>query len=64
MKLNKLKLNPKNPRKVLEGRGKTMLLYKLLAFPNILKVRKIAYDSSDKNVVLGGNQRTILITEN
>jgi len=56
MKLNELTTNVKNPRILKDARFKK-LLNKILCYPNLLSKRKITFDSSDNNVILGGNMR-------
>lgn len=56
MKLQDLKINDKNPRILKDARFKK-LLNKILVYPNLLSKRKITFDSSQGNTVLGGNQR-------
>ena len=56
MKLKDLKTNVKNPRILKDARFKK-LLNKILVYPNLLTKRKITFDSSQGNTVLGGNQR-------
>lgn len=56
MKITNLRTSEKNPRS-LSDENFFKLLNKILAYPNLLSIRKIAYDSSEKNKILAGNQR-------
>lgn len=62
MKISSLKINPDNPQTI-KDREYSMLRYKILAYPNILKSRGIVYDSSDGKKVLGGNKRFSILKE-
>lgn len=60
MKLSKLKLNRKNPRRISE-QGFRKLLKSVGEFGDMLPVRPIVVD--EDNVVLGGNMRLLALRE-
>ncbi len=60
MKLKDLKTNKDNPR-ILKDANFKKLLNKILVYPNLLSKRKITYDSSQDNTVLGGNMRLLTL---
>lgn len=62
MKISQLKINPNNPQSI-KNEDYILLKYKILAYPNILKGRGIVYDSSNKNMILGGNKRFQIIKD-
>lgn len=62
MKLSSLRTNERNPQTIKDENYK-LLKYKILAYPNILNVRGLVYDSTDKNKVLGGNKRLSIFRE-
>ena len=59
VKLSKLKLNPKNPRRISETKMNA-LIDSILIFPKMLALRPIVVDGL---VALGGNQRTKALKE-
>lgn len=59
VKLSKLKLNPKNPRRISEAKMNA-LIDSILIFPKMLALRPIVVDGL---VALGGNQRTKALKE-
>ena len=61
MKLNELQQNPHNPRTLSEEK-QTDLLVKVLKHPDLMRLKRIRYDSSDGNKILGGNQRHKILT--
>lgn len=60
IKLNKIKVNDKNPRTITEDKLRR-LIESILVFPKMLTIRPIVVD--DKGVALGGNMRTRALKE-
>lgn len=60
IKLNKIKVNDKNPRTITEDKLRR-LIESILVFPKMLSIRPIVVD--DKGVALGGNMRTRALKE-
>lgn len=60
IKLNKIKVNDKNPRTITEDKLRR-LIESILVFPKMLSIRPIVID--DKGVALGGNMRTRALKE-
>lgn len=60
IKLNKIKVNDKNPRTITEDKLRR-LIESILVFPKMLTIRPIVID--DKGVALGGNMRTRALKE-
>lgn len=60
IKLNKIKVNNKNPRTITEDKLRR-LIESILVFPKMLSIRPIVID--DKGVALGGNMRTRALKE-
>ena len=60
IKLNKIKVNDKNPRTITEDKLRR-LIESILIFPKMLSIRPIVVD--DKGVALGGNMRTRALKE-
>lgn len=60
IKLNKIKVNDKNPRTITEDKLRR-LIESILVFPKMLAIRPIVVD--DKGVALGGNMRTRALKE-
>lgn len=60
IKLNKIKVNDKNPRTITEDKLRR-LVESILVFPKMLTIRPIVVD--DKGVALGGNMRTRALKE-
>lgn len=60
IKLNKIKVNDKNPRTITEDKLRR-LVESILVFPKMLSIRPIVVD--DKGVALGGNMRTRALKE-
>jgi hypothetical protein len=56
MKLNVLRLNDDNPRKINDARF-NKLFNSIIEFPKMLSLRPIIYDDQDNNNLLGGNMR-------
>lgn len=54
--INALKINPQNPRRI-KDKAFIKLKNKIKRFPQMLAKRPIVYDSSDGNMILGGNRR-------
>ena len=62
MKITDLKLNPKNPR-VIKDHKFQELVKSLKDDPEILSVKKLLYDETNNNIILGGNQRFSALLE-
>jgi hypothetical protein len=60
IKLNKIKVNDKNPRTITEDKLRRFI-ESILVFPKMLTIRPIIID--DKGVALGGNMRTRALKE-
>lgn len=60
IKLNKIKVNDKNPRTITEDKLRR-LIESILVFPKMLTIRPIVID--EKGVALGGNMRTRALKE-
>jgi hypothetical protein len=60
IKLNKIKVNDKNPRTITEDKLRR-LVESILVFPKMLTIRPIVID--EKGVALGGNMRTRALKE-
>lgn len=60
IKLNKIKVNDKNPRTITEDKLRR-LIESILVFPKMLSIRPIVVD--EKGVALGGNMRTRALKE-
>ena len=51
-----LRVNPDNPRTI-KDKAFAKLKAKIKRFPQMLAKRPIVYDSSNDNIILGGNRR-------